>query len=175
MPDAEREEIRRLIGAEGDTVTAARKATLSLPNRPAEMERLTGRLQHLCRLIARDRRPYCPLNGVLVLIPFAATDSDQQATTTSTLCRSDLATARAALRVYCPVLALLCDLENAPGFREFVKRFPAEQRQRSRASVRPSGEREGNERWCENPDEIQEATDCQESAGRLRSGPAQDG
>ena len=32
---------------------------------------LTARLEHLCRLVAAERRPYCPANGVLVLLPWA--------------------------------------------------------------------------------------------------------
>lgn len=39
-----------------------------------EIERCTARLEHLCRLIVRDRRPYCPANGLLLLVPFAGTD-----------------------------------------------------------------------------------------------------
>src|SRR5262249_51303889 len=85
---------------------------------------------YLCRLIARDRRPYCPLNGILILLPFAATDSDQHAATAGSLCRADLAATRAAARVYCPLLLLVCDPGSAPRFPQFVKPFPAEQRQR---------------------------------------------
>lgn len=130
ITEDEREQIRILIGAELDSGTGVRAGTFSLLKRPVEVERLVGRLGHLCRLIALDRRPFCPLNGVLVLIPYAATDSDDNAVAAGGLCRADLGAARTALGVYCPVLAMLCDLETAPGFREFVKRFPAEQRQR---------------------------------------------
>ena len=34
-----------------------------------ELERRTAQLKHLCGLIVRDRRPYCPINGLLVLVP----------------------------------------------------------------------------------------------------------
>ncbi len=129
LTESEREQIRSLMSSETET-TGSRRSPASLLKRPAEVDRLSGRLKHLCRLVAQDRRPFCSLNGTLLLIPYAATDSDENATTTATLCRADLAAARAALQVYCPVLAMLCDLENAPGFREFVRRFPAEQRQR---------------------------------------------
>lgn len=129
LSDSERDEIRRLIGADTETMIG-RKAATSLLKKPAQVERLTSRLQHLCRLIARDRRPYCALNGILILVPFAATDSDEQAAAAGSLCRLDLAATRAAAGVYCPALLLVTNMESAAGFREFVKRFPAEQRQR---------------------------------------------
>jgi type VI protein secretion system component VasK len=83
---------------------------------------LTGRLRHLCRLVARDRQPYCPVNGLLVLLPLAATDSDDDAQNTAESCGRDLQTVRAALKVDCPLLAMVCDLEMLPGFREFFQR-----------------------------------------------------
>src|SRR5262249_31811118 len=80
--------------------------------------------------VVRDRRPYCPLNGILLLIPFAAADRDEDATSTATVCEHDLASVRSALQVNCPVFVTICDVETAPGFREFVERFPADQRAR---------------------------------------------
>ena len=41
-------------------------------------------------LIARQRRPYCPINGVVVLLPLAATDSDDTAAQATTACELDL-------------------------------------------------------------------------------------
>ena len=100
----------------------------SLPNHPERVERERARLAYLCRLIARDRHPYCPVNGVLVLLPFAGTDHIQDATDTGNLMRLDLETARAALRVRCPVFALVCDFQVIPGFAEFLERFSAQDR-----------------------------------------------
>jgi hypothetical protein len=103
-------------------------------NRPAvvrtasEVELQGARFEHLCRLMLRDRAPYCPINGLLLLLPFAGADSDQDAIDAGAACRHDLAVARRVLQVNCPTLALLCDLENAPGFAEFVERFPPKQR-----------------------------------------------
>jgi type VI protein secretion system component VasK len=94
------------------------------------VEELTARLNHLCRLIVRDRRPYCPVNGVLVIIPLAAADSEDDADQTGDILHRDLATMRKAFQVHCPVIAMVCDLEMAPGFREFFERFPDRQRQR---------------------------------------------
>jgi hypothetical protein len=78
--------------------------------------------------MVRDRRPFCPVNGILVLLPWLATDSDEEAAQTSTICQLDLAAAREVFQLNCPVVALVCDMEKAPGFREFIARFPADRR-----------------------------------------------
>lgn len=130
LTEAERGEIQRLIAEEEAEGQRGRKPQSSFLKNPAEVERLTARLQHLCRLILRERRPYCPLNGVLLLVPYAAADRDDDATATATASHQDLEAVRVALQVRCPVFALICDLETAPGFREFIERFPAEQRAR---------------------------------------------
>jgi hypothetical protein len=93
-----------------------------------QVESFAARLKALCRLIIRARRPYCPVNGILVLVPWAGGDSDQDATNTGDVCQRDLAVAADALQVRCPVFALLCDLEQVPGFREFVAGFRPEDR-----------------------------------------------
>jgi hypothetical protein len=87
-----------------------------------------ARFEHLCRLIVRDRIPYVPINGVLVLLPFAATDSDQDALDTGATTQHDLEVIHRILQVHSPTLALVCDLETAPGFVEFISRFQDKQR-----------------------------------------------
>jgi hypothetical protein len=88
----------------------------------------TGRLKHLCKLISRERWPNCPINGILILIPFAGTADDAVGNDTGLICQRDIDTVREAFQLRCPVMALVCDLEQTPGFPEFVKRIPAEQR-----------------------------------------------
>jgi hypothetical protein len=107
----------------------ARRPMLLL-NDAEEAALLTARLQHLCRLIVRSRRPSCPVNGLLVLLPYYATESDVAATQLGLLFRQDLRAARAVLQVHCPLFTLVCGLEEASGCREFVGRFPRDLRQR---------------------------------------------
>jgi IcmF-related N-terminal domain len=95
-----------------------------------ELDLQTARLEHLCRLIVRDRRPYCPANGIMLLVPFGSTDTDHDAQQTGEIIQRDLATVQRGLRVHCPLFALVCDLETLPGFREFIKRLPAKDRER---------------------------------------------
>jgi hypothetical protein len=91
----------------------------------------SARLLHLCRLLVRDRQPFCAVNGILLLVPFAGSDSDEDAVQTGTACQRDLAVTARALKVHCPLFALVCDLETAPGFAEFIDRFtPRERLQR---------------------------------------------
>jgi hypothetical protein len=96
----------------------------------AEAETYAQRLQHLCRLIARERRPFCPINGALLVVPIAAGQSDEAATQIGLLAQRDLAAVRQALRVNFPVFALVCDLETLPGFRELTARLGGDQRDR---------------------------------------------
>jgi hypothetical protein len=133
LTDQEKAEIRRLIAQEeaehSGSQKEARPRPLLLKN-TEEVARQTARLKHLCHLIMRDRHPYCPLNGVMLLVPFAGSDSQKDADQTGGVCQMDLATVRQTMQVNCPVFTMICDLETAPGFHEFNERFPAEQRQR---------------------------------------------
>jgi hypothetical protein len=104
----------------------------------------TRSLQQLCRLIVRARAPYVPLNGVLLLLPFAGIGTDQQALDVGVSARHDLTVTRRALQLTCPVLALVCDAELADGgepaqggrhadassFRVFASRFNEKQRRK---------------------------------------------
>jgi hypothetical protein len=89
-----------------------------------------ARLQFLCRLLVHDRRPFCAVNGVLLLVPFAGTDSEQDATYTAEALQRDLAVTGSALQVDCPHYTLVCDLETASGFSEFLQRFAPKERLR---------------------------------------------
>jgi hypothetical protein len=133
LTDEEKEEIRlMLLEEKAEQALRKGRARTHLWKDPAERERLSARLRHLCRLIASSRRPYCPVNGILLVVPLGATESDEDANQTGRLCQEDLRSARQSFQIQCPVIALLGDLENLPGgcFREFVERFPESQRGR---------------------------------------------
>ena len=91
-----------------------------------EVERRTARLTHLCQLIARDRAPYCSLNGLLILLPYQSTNNDTAAREAAAVCRVELATVREATQVQCPWFVLLCDVEQAPGFGGLLQVLPPE-------------------------------------------------
>jgi type VI protein secretion system component VasK len=97
---------------------------------PEEVDRSTARFEHFCRLVVRDRWPYCAINGVLLLVPFAAMDEKQDALDTGATIRQDLSVARRVLQVNAPTLALVCDVESATGFSSFLARFNESERKR---------------------------------------------
>src|SRR5262249_62091095 len=62
------------------------------------------------------------------LVRVGAAVSEVDTSQTASACQLDLATARAALQVLCPVFALVCDVEQVAGFHEFLGRLPEAQR-----------------------------------------------
>jgi hypothetical protein len=93
----------------------------------AQVEYLTARLAYFCRLLLRDRQPYCPINGILLALPFGATDTEEDALRASGVCQRDLSTVRRVLQLNCPLYVMVCDMETVPGFRELMQRYTPEQ------------------------------------------------
>lgn len=123
LTDAEEARLREL----GEQINRAKDTAPRRVSLPAE-EQAVGprRLAYLCRLIARDRRPWCPANGVLALVPWAALESDETARVAVPLLAEDLAAARQAFAQRYPHFVMVCDLEQADGFAEFRRGFPKE-------------------------------------------------
>ena len=109
------------VQGSGRAIPVQNKAVLKLQE---------DRLRHLGRLVARDRRPYCPINGILLLIPVSATNSDNSASAIGQLCQRDLGAVRDSTHVVCPTFAMVCDLELLPGFGELMARLPVDDRRR---------------------------------------------
>jgi hypothetical protein len=109
-----------LMESEG---SPARPLRTSLTRGP-EAEVQAARLRHVCRLLARDRQPLCPVNGLIALVPFEATDDDEAAVEAAGVLRHDLAVAKAALQLDCPRFVLLCDAQKEPGFGHLARQFP---------------------------------------------------
>ncbi|MFO0901096.1 MAG: type VI secretion protein IcmF/TssM N-terminal domain-containing protein [Pirellulales bacterium] len=119
-----------------ESLTRAAQEDLAVPAsmpeqlRADDVQHHAARLDYVCQRIARSRAPYCPVNGVVVLLPYAAFTSDASAAQCAAALEQDLRTVGEATRVACPVVSVVCDLERAPGGHEFLARFPAEQRDR---------------------------------------------
>jgi hypothetical protein len=121
----EDQRVTALLESEGLGIgVRAKKSSASFLKDPVEVRLLTSRLKHLCRLIRRDRTPYAPVNGILVLVPYAALQDDLDASQTATACRTDLLMIRRELQVQCPTFALVCDMEKSDGFHQFLRRLP---------------------------------------------------
>jgi hypothetical protein len=91
---------------------------------PELTDRLAARLRCLCHCVARDREPLVPINGILVLYPFWATDDLHSTRAVAQACRKDLREVRQSLGTECPVMTLLCDMQRLPGFEAVVAAFP---------------------------------------------------
>jgi hypothetical protein len=101
-----------------------------LHNQVAVIEERTERLRHLCGLIARARRPFCGLNGILLVFPLAGTEDDEDAVETGACCRDDLRTVRAAFQVDSPVITLVSGLDQVEGFEALVENMSRDDLQR---------------------------------------------
>jgi hypothetical protein len=127
-------QLAQIIGRQMNVVerrAARRELGLPMPDllkNPSEVQHYTARLTHLSRLLVRDRQPYCPINGLLVLVPIGGTDTETDAQQTAEVCTRDLATVRRVLCMQCPILVLACDLEALPGFRDFIDHVSARER-----------------------------------------------
>lgn len=139
-------------------------------DKPDEAARQTARLRHLCHLITRERRPECPANGILVLIPCGALYTDEDAEKTAMDCKHDLTAAWDVFQMLCPMLALVCDLEIAPGFTEFLAGYLAHCRtedERRKEKKRRLGKRFG---WGVDTEPRQREKILQADAGWIGKG-----
>ncbi len=88
------------------------------------------KLQHICKLINRARRPLCPINGIVSVLPFELVESSSGQLQIAI--QKDLAILRQELQVRCPNTALVSGMENDEGFVELVKRLPTKQSSENR-------------------------------------------
>jgi hypothetical protein len=73
---------------------------------------------------------------MLVLVPWAATESDEASKEGAGILGRDLAAARDTLQLRYPTFALVCDLEAARGFAEFRRSFTPETLKKGRIGQR---------------------------------------
>lgn len=111
--------------AQAASMARARTAPVELPEEAAK--RQSRRLAHLVRLIRRVREPWCPLNGLLVLLSYRVIQrGDKESVELKHAVAADLETLRRELGLRLPVIALVCDMQAEPGFHELVKRLGSE-------------------------------------------------
>lgn len=91
------------------------------------------RLRYLCRLIRRARQPFCPINGVVALLPYAVIQrGDDDASEVRKAAREDQNTVSDALRLRYPIVAIVTGMESEEGFCELVRRVGPERAKRQR-------------------------------------------
>ncbi len=79
---------------------------------------------------SRSRRPYCPINGILFLIPFAATESAEEADEIGRSASMTEMWSVTRFRFTVRSFAVIWRPRASPGFRTFLGRFPEEQREK---------------------------------------------
>ncbi|MEM9587712.1 MAG: type VI secretion protein IcmF/TssM N-terminal domain-containing protein [Planctomycetota bacterium] len=104
----------------------------------AEADELLGRLEALCHELGELRQPYCPINGVLLMVPLDATDHLETADHVGMRMERDLATITRATETSVSAQLIFCDLESCEGADAFLERFPDEQRHRRLGAVLPA-------------------------------------
>jgi hypothetical protein len=104
-------------------LVAASMARSQAPKRLTDLEPFKAKLRYLCQLINRDRRGFCPINGVLLLIPITATDPKSDPDEVAKCGNADLSVMFDTFKVRCPVLTLIANLEKLPGFAIMLSRL----------------------------------------------------
>lgn len=118
-----------MMNPEADVGTAAAAVNkiagrnkLSVDRREIDVQR--RRMEHLCRLIRRVRRPLCPVNGVLTLLPLnLLLADDEEGNNTKEAARVDVDTMVKTLKLRCPVTAVVTGWEAEIGFHELIRRL----------------------------------------------------
>lgn len=81
------------------------------------------RLRYLCQLIRRARQPFCPINGVLTLLPYNVIQrGGSDASEVQTSVQTDVTALGQSFRLRFPTIALVTGLERESGFRELIRR-----------------------------------------------------
>jgi hypothetical protein len=88
----------------------------------AQLDEESARLGYIAELVRRLRQPFCPLNGIMTLLPFALLEDTLSAKELPTCIRHDLNTLRDVTRLTCPVTALVTGMESEAGFAELMRR-----------------------------------------------------
>ncbi len=96
----------------------------------SEAEQLLERLDAVCQELAELRQPYCPINGVLLMVPLDAADDVETADHVGMRIERDLATITAATESSVSAQLIFCDLDRCEGSQAFLNRFPDTQRHR---------------------------------------------
>jgi hypothetical protein len=95
------------------------------------------RLEHVCHLLTEHRAPYCPLNGIVVMVPVSVTDDAEVADHVAMRIERDLQTIVDNLQTSLSVQVILTGLEQCEGAKPLLARFPDQQRHRRLGAVIP--------------------------------------
>jgi len=103
-----------------------------------DAERLLQRLETLCHEIVSVREPYCPINGVIAMIPLSACDHAEASDHVGMRLERDLRTIVQTTNTHLSVQVIYCDLDLCEGSQPFLDRFPESQRHRRLGAIIPA-------------------------------------
>lgn len=128
LTDAEKERVRVLSGGGqpqsiAPAVGGSSQGPGNVLQNPRLVEEATGRLSHVCGRIAASRWPLCPVNGLILAVPAAATERDEYAQQWGLIARHDLDVIESTLKLQFPVFAVVGGVEGLPGGAGFFDTF----------------------------------------------------
>ncbi|MEP3478778.1 MAG: type VI secretion protein IcmF/TssM N-terminal domain-containing protein [Fuerstiella sp.] len=80
------------------------------------------RMHFLCGLIKESRWPFCPINGMLQGIPFSWAEDQDYAKSLAPAVREDIIAVHENLQLQFPLVAVITELDDVAGMREFILR-----------------------------------------------------
>jgi len=92
----------------------------SVQQSKADLTDQIKRLEYVCGMIHKVRQPICPINGILVLVPFDMVEDASDPVQTAI--HTDLETIRSKTRLRCSVTALVTEMDQSQGFLELIRR-----------------------------------------------------
>ncbi len=105
----------------GPAKAAESPQMLSLP----QSTELSERLKHVASLLLKHRAPVCPVNGILVILPYGLFDTGAGLSAQRAIV-DDLNVLRESLQLRCAVTCVMSELDKQPGFLEMVRRLGSE-------------------------------------------------
>lgn len=95
------------------------------------------RLEAVCSKLRRYRQPVCPVNGMLLLLPFDLLQASRsEIEEVERAISADLTTSQRELQIRCPVTALVVAMEQERGFCELIRRIGRDHASRQRFGQR---------------------------------------
>lgn len=90
----------------------------------SEVEAQVGirRMQFLCGLITKARRPFCQINGMLQAIPFSWASEVDYARKLAPAIKYDLIAVHETFQLQFPVVAVVTEMDSVAGMRDFLLR-----------------------------------------------------
>jgi hypothetical protein len=88
-----------------------------------EINQFSAKLKYLCELIAADRYPYCPVNGVVLVVSKEVMESDQLIANAIEMSRVDMESIRLASGLDFPYAVLASNMHRLQGFETLVGRL----------------------------------------------------